>query len=66
MVRIPEIILLEMLRQMRVLHALHLQFVVEELQKPERPRKATRPIFGILASGRVATGMVAPIPSRRE
>lgn len=58
-----DIVLLELLQQMRVLHALHLQFVTEELQKPRRRINATF-VHGVVAPGRVTTNLIQPIPTR--
>jgi hypothetical protein len=62
----PELsrLLLTLFAKMRVFRALHLQYVTEELEKSEPPRKDSRPVFGVLTTGRVATGLVDAIPSR--
>lgn len=58
-----DIILLELLQQMRVIHALHLQHVTEELQKPGRVTTAAF-VHGIITAGRVAANLIEAIPTR--
>ena len=64
MARIPEIILSEMLAQMRVLHALHLQYVLELMEGPSQPQRAGGMVHPIVISGRVAAGLIQTIPTR--
>ena len=62
--RIPEIMISEMLTEMRVLHALHLQYVLELMHWPSQLQRTGGMVHPIVISGRVAAGLTQTIPTR--